>query len=109
MADRKKRLPRARPGELLAAWSTKNEYGWSRDFGVKGDLIYDGGTGVHPGSQRFLHNVLSSKRCRLNLDQPERSYPVIYDNSILEELVARGYDITTLRFSIQKKAPEAAA
>lgn len=62
------------------------------------DVIYTCGQGCHRTDTRLLHGFLSSKW-----------YSVItknYEPSFLEELQARGYDITTLKFEIKKTAPK---
>ena len=80
------RAPKARPGELVARWGK-----------VEGmvDLCYDG---PNRPDMHLLHNVLTGKRHRPSVDGDG-----IWDASFLEELTGRGYDLTTLRFSIQKK------
>lgn len=79
------RAPKARVGELVARWGK-----------VEGeiDLCYDGPT--RP-DMHLLHNALTGKRGR-----PTISGGFEWDDSFVEELKARGYDITTLRFSVRK-------
>lgn len=82
------RAPKARPGQLKAQWGKMPH--------ESPDLCYAWGDGVSSADGRLLHNALSSK-----------TYSPIdktWDDSFLEELDKRGYDITTLTFSVQKKA-----
>lgn len=87
------RAPKAKPGELKAQWGK-----------VDGciDLCYANGPGTERADARLLHSALSNERYRPSIEQ----YPG-YERyrSFLDELDARGYDLTTLRFSIQKKSP----
>ena len=49
---------------------------------------------------RLLHSVLANERCRPSM----KNFPGYeMDRSLVDELEARGYDITTIKFSIQKK------
>lgn len=73
---------------LSAYWSKKER-----------DLMYS-----YPGSAvdgRLVHSVMGCLRARLDYSQ-ERPTPV-YDPSFVDELEKRGYDITTLRFSVMLK------
>jgi len=51
----------------------------------------------------LLYNMLTMKRCRLDGTQPNG---ITYDKAFTEELEERGYDITTLKFSIERKRVE---
>jgi hypothetical protein len=72
---------------LRACWSKKEE-----DIMVHYPSSPDG---------HLLYNVLGGDRCR-----PDTStygwYGHIWESSLIEELKKRGYDITTLKFSIMK-------
>lgn len=78
------RTPTAKPGELKAAYGR-----------VDGELDLGyawGGSGAEKSDSRILMRALEENN--------------VYDGkSLRQELEERGYDITTLRFSIQKKAP----
>lgn len=89
MKQKRLRVPHAKPGELLARWG-KEEPG--RGHGA--DIVYAWGDGCDRSDPRCLAAALGDRR-RYDMG-PERS--------LFELLEARGYDITTLRFSIQKKA-----
>jgi hypothetical protein len=92
------RTPRAKPGELKAQWGKMPH--------DNPDLCYTwGGDGAERCDGHLLSNMLTEKRARLAIgdERPKYGPPIIYDDSFLEELKKRGYDITTLRFSIQKK------
>ena len=82
------RSPKAKPGELKAQWGKLPH--------DTPDLCYAWGDGVSRADGHLLHNVLSGERFRPG--SFER------DPSLLDELKARGYDLTTLKISIQKKA-----
>lgn len=45
----------------------------------------------------LLHSTLSAKHIRVG-----SAYPHEWDDSFVEELKQRGYDITTLKFSVQR-------
>jgi len=81
------RKPRAKAGEL------KVQYGkLEHDLP---DICYAWGEGTSISDTHLLHYVFSGK-----LFKPG-SFDT--DDSLYEELEARGYDLTTLKFSIQKK------
>lgn len=91
------RAPKAKPGELKAQWGK-----WPGDLP---ELCYVWGAGISKRDANLMHDMLCEKRARLAFgdDRLKLGPPIIYDKSFLQELEARGYDITTLRFSIQKK------
>lgn len=80
------------PGELVMMWGYAD--------GEGPDIAYYGGDGVSRTDQRLLHSVLSSPRMVPDIKSPRQ---FAFDNSLIDELQARGYDLTTLRFSIRKK------
>lgn len=84
--------PKAKPGELRALYGKADR--WSGP-----DVCYVWGEGVPGCDARLLHSTLSNKR--LTLDFPNAGHK--FEQSFVDELEERGYDITTLRFSIQKK------
>lgn len=88
----------AQPGQLKAQWGQPAH--------ESPQLCYAWGPGVLRGDGNLLHCMLSGKRARLAMGE-ERiqngGFPVIYEPSFLEELESRGYDLTTLKFSIRKK------
>jgi len=59
------------------------------------DVIYHSGDGVPRCDRTLLHWVMGSKR-------PPAKPGDAWERSFIEELIARGYDISTLRFSINK-------
>lgn len=77
-------------GELVMAWGYAD--------GEGPDICYYAGDGVHRTDQRLLHHYLCSERPHPRLDGT-----LSWDKSLLNELVARGYDLATLKFSIRKK------
>lgn len=86
------RRPKLRDGELRVYWGKLP--------GDEPDVIYEwrGEVGMKRDS-RLLSYHLGSKHA-----DPFDKHPFSKMNpSLFEELEARGYDLTTLRFSIQKK------
>lgn len=86
------RVPKAKPGELRACWGKADR--WSGP-----DICYAWGDGVPRADGRLLHNTLSSER--MTVDFPNTGHKWV--PSFVQELEERGYDLTTLRFSIQRK------
>lgn len=93
--DTPKRLrkPKLKDGELRMYWGKEPHNGpdimlaWQGDRGMRGDT-------------RLLHYFMCSKH-----PDPFHNPPFgKMDPSLIEELEARGYDLTTLKFSIMKKA-----
>lgn len=62
------------------------------------DVVYIWGAGCSGADARLLHYVIGSPRAN------PYTKPLSFDPSMLDELVHRGYDLTTLKFSIQKRA-----
>jgi hypothetical protein len=64
--------------------------------------------GVNHCDVSLLSTVLGASRARLNLEAPlgsPRYLWTAYEDSLLKELEKRGYDLTTIQFSIKKKEP----
>jgi hypothetical protein len=82
---RRLRAPKAKPGELVAKWGK-----------VEGmeDVCYAWGDGVSKCDAHLLNSALSAKQ--------HRPFDGSWSPSFLDELKSRGYDITTLKFSIRK-------
>ncbi len=80
------REPKANPGELKA------QYGKLKHDSP--DIIYAWGDGCSSADARLLHYVMSR----------EWYHPAdgTWGDSFIKELEKRGYDITTLKFSIKK-------
>lgn len=75
----------AKPGQLRAGWGRPGK-------GQTPDLCYAwGGAGSQSPDARVLCNILEEA-------------PTSSGRSLREELEARGYDITTLKFSIEIKS-----
>jgi hypothetical protein len=79
------RIPTTKPGELKA--------GWARVDGNSPSVAYNwGGGGAAKSDARILSNALEEVH--------------VHDGkTLIEELEARGYDLSTLRFSIKLKTP----
>lgn len=88
-ARRYRRVPSPTPGRLVVTWAHRREEG--------PDIYTCRGYGVARADGRLMNNAFCSQRARHDLARG-----VFYDKSIAEELIDRGYDITTLRFSIEK-------
>lgn len=80
------RAPKAKPGQLKAQWGK-----------VDGmvDLCYAWGDGVSKSDGHFLNTILTSQRYHPIGDS--------WSSGFIDEMTSRGYDITTLKFSIEKK------
>lgn len=88
------RAPKLKNGELCMYWG-RDQYdrtpdvvlAWQGDSSMKRDTA-------------LLHMVICSQH------PDPRAHPIFskMNPSLIEELVARGYDLTTLKFSIMKKA-----
>lgn len=91
MAKRYRTL-KAKPGELRAYYGKADEH-------CGPDICYAWGPGTHRTDPRLLHSTFSCER--LTHDFPTLNTK--YEPSFIKELEQRGYDITTLRFSIQMK------
>jgi len=75
-------------------------YGRDRDGQV--DLVFAWGEGAHKGDAATVMDIIQRKQHRGSFE----TFPNLKEcPSLLEELEERGYDLTTLKFSIQKKAP----
>lgn len=83
------RTPVAKPGQLIARYG--REEGWN-----KPSLVYAWGAAG------------ASKRDSIVLMSALEGVPVHGGKSLREELTSRGYDITTLRFSIELASPSPA-
>ena len=88
------RTPKLQDGELRMYWGRECRgsvpeimFAWQGDRGMKHDA-------------NLLHYMMCSKRPDLTAT-PLFS---VMQPSLIEELDARGYDLTTLKFSIKKKA-----
>lgn len=88
------RRPTVRAGELHVYWGREAR-------GENPDVIYHSGDGVPKCDRRLLHYALSCDRMETDLDNGG----IKFSPSFIAELERRGYDITTLKFSIRKKAP----
>lgn len=98
---KKFRAPRAKPGQLKMQWGQLP--------GDNPDMCFCWGDGCSKRDGNLLHYMLASKRQRVVYGEEKDKNggsPVVFDKSFLEELEARGYDLTTFKFSIQKKVQE---
>ena len=82
----------AKPGQLRYQWGNPGD-------GEPLELVCAWGAGIGKPDANFLLHAF-------NRDNYRPAFPLgtmEKEPSILKELEARGYDLTTLRFSIQKK------
>jgi hypothetical protein len=89
----------AQPGELKVAFG-------SAGTGEPADVVYAWGDGVPKGDSWLLYIMLSCERAKPDLSAMD-GYTV--EPSLIEQLKARGYDISTLKFSIRKKTDGSSA
>jgi hypothetical protein len=87
-----KRAPRrrTRANTLWVVWSKKEK-----------DLLFHWPARPQDGS--LLNLIFCGDRCAPDYSDGARGFK--FEPSFAKELEARGYDLTTLRFSIMKKAP----
>ncbi len=90
------RRRKAKPGELIAYYGKAER--WD-----KPDICtaYGGAGADKPDSLMLMLALCDSPARTAKHGRESESYPW---RSLLQELDARGYDLTTLRFSIQRKA-----
>ncbi len=86
MGERRVRVPKPKPGVLEARWGKASR-------GDEESIVYvHGGGGSSKPDGRILCRALEDLH--------------VHDGrSLAEELLARGYDLTTLRFSIKLREP----
>ena len=92
------RRKNAKPGQLLVYYGKLPH--------DDPDVVFAwGGAGANRRDGAYLQWALGGKRCRpvYGEERVKVGGPVVFDPSVLEELEARGYDITTIQFSIMKK------
>ena len=76
----------AKPGQLKLQWG-------SIERGEPKDVCYVWGDGCSSRDSRLLHWIFCC--AKTTFGEPEKSF--------VEQLKERGYDISTIRFSIQKR------
>jgi hypothetical protein len=88
------RKPKLKDGELQMYWGRPDPHdspdvvlAWQGDRRMKADTA-------------LLHMIICSKRPKIAFGKLDWN---VMEPSLIEELQARGYDITTLKFSIIKK------
>ena len=85
--DKRVRTPKAKPGQLLACWGRPGS-------GQDPDLVYAwGGKGADKSDSRVVMSALEELKTSSGL-------------GLRAELESRGYDITTLKFSIAQGEAE---
>ncbi len=80
-------VPRAREGQIKAQWGKLAD--------CDPDIVLAWGDGASKSDAHLLHNLISSPRFIPFSNEWEKSF--------VKELEERGYDITTLKISVEKK------
>jgi hypothetical protein len=92
MAKKRFRAKKVYPGQLRAYWGKLPH--------DAPDIVFQWGEGCSRRDGAFLSYHFSSQRMRLPRgDEPGRTQ---FDPSFLDALTARGFDITTLEFSVHR-------
>jgi hypothetical protein len=79
--------------KLVVFWSKRE-----RDFLIRFPRSCDG---------HLAHYVFAGERQRITYgEEREREGPVVWDPSFVQDLEKRGYDTTTLRFEVTRRAVE---
>ena len=84
-------IPIPKEGQVKVAWARQPHH--------EPDVCIGWGVGVPKADANLILHALTSER--MTLDFPSGKHR--WDKSLVDELEVRGYDITTLKFSIQKK------
>jgi hypothetical protein len=90
------RIPNAKAGELKATWGKPDP--WN-----KADLCYVWGEGCAKADGAILCTALEGNGFQHNYGCQTK---VDLGPNFRAELEKRGYDITTLKFSVRKKSPQ---
>lgn len=94
-----KRRPKIKPGQLRLWYGVLD--------GDAPDVCGGwGGEGARKCDSNLMMSLFTSKRLRIAYGEEAKKLGSHYawDPSFVEELQARGYDISTIQFSIQRKA-----
>lgn len=81
---------------------------YGRVDGDRPDVCYQwGGGGANRCDASLLHHVIGSPRIQIlyGEEREKYGYPYKFGPSLLQELETRGYDLSTLKFSIEQKQP----
>lgn len=81
------RVPKPKPGELRIYWGKAETYDAPQ-------VCYNWGDGCSSADARLIDNMLKREFRLANGD---------WDPCIQDELVRRGYDLSTIKFSISKR------
>jgi hypothetical protein len=99
---RRYRSKKVKPGQLIAY------YGMADGDGPDVCFAWGEGCSKRDGALLYYHFTRKIKREVYGEEQKKNGgFPYVFDPSFIEELVARGYDITTIKFSIERKVNEA--
>jgi len=87
------RTPKLEDGEIMMYWGKEPR-------GYPDIMLAWQGDGLMKRDTNLLHYVMCTKKPKLTLGTLDWS---VMEPSLIEELDARGYDLTTIKFSIKKK------
>jgi len=75
---------------------------WGREdrYSQPGIMIAYGGDGATKRDSHLIHHYICSEKMSRDYS---RGGEIKFDPSLIKELEDRGYDLTTLKFSIQRK------
>lgn len=97
------RTPKVKPGQLLAYWG--------KIPGDAPDVCFMWGQGLNKRFGNLLYHILGSKRVELAFTDEDKKKslgrPYFFDKSALDLLEEAGFDLTTIRFSIELKSVSA--
>lgn len=79
--------------------NTLEAYWGIAERGQPPDVCFNRPGSIDRADARLLHYALCSKRITTTFPEGK----IAYEPSFVDELIARGYDIATLQFSIKKK------
>lgn len=89
----KRRLKKLKDGTLEVYYAKHPDDGC--------DVIYQNGDGTSSADRALLYYIFGCERQRVPMGKTWLEAE--YEPSLVDELVKRGYDITTLKFSIRKR------
>lgn len=84
-----------KPERLSVRWTRRRGEGISALNGERGDVLYEWGSGCAKADGALLHYHFGIGRREVLTND--------WGPSLLEDLHKRGYDLTTLKFSIRKR------
>lgn len=93
MSAKRFRRRKYKDGQLLVYYG--------RLDGDSPDVIFQRGAGVPKSDAHLMYSIFGAKRQSHDFATGQ----AVYSDSLTEELISRGYDISTLEFKIRKVKP----